>query len=211
MRATRELNTPAAGSVVRRLASTSVKPRSVAGPSCSSVPVQSVASQFQLTGRTVTFWLAPTTFSSSDSYLVMLGDRMWTCPVQSEELLTNSTEVRLVSLRQRVGMVEVELQSYQARSVCPSWGAASGSRCMRKLIDLPWQGLPVRILLRMRRFFCLRPLHRSVYTRARSMISCPQSRRSYTRIQICVKTVHQPDPEAHSSRWSISNNPCKGV
>ena len=78
--------------------------------------------------------------------------------MRTGELLPNSTEVRLVCLRQRAGTVEVELRTCQPTSVCPSCGAASGgvhSRYRRKLIDLPWQGLPVSILLRTRKFFCL--------------------------------------------------------
>jgi transposase len=74
------------------------------------------------------------------------------------ELLPSSTEVRLVCLRQVAGAVQVELRTCQPSSVYPSCGTASSrvhSRYTRKLMDLPWQGLPVSILLHTRKFFCL--------------------------------------------------------
>ncbi|WP_419805935.1 transposase family protein [Terriglobus sp.] len=81
------------------------------------------------------------------------------------ELLPSSTEVRLVCLRQVAGAVQVELRTCQPSSSCPSCGTASSrvhSRYSRKLMDLPWQGLPVSILLRARKFFCL---HKQCTTR----------------------------------------------
>ena len=78
--------------------------------------------------------------------------------MRTGELLLNSTEVRLVCLRQRAGAVEVKLRTYRTTSVCPSSGDVSSrvhSRYRRKLIDLQWRGLPVSILLRTRKFFCL--------------------------------------------------------
>lgn len=55
--------------------------------------------------------------------------------------------------------MQVELRTCQAGSVCPCCGMASGrvhSRYRRQVLDLPWQGLPVRILLRTRKFFCVK-------------------------------------------------------
>ena len=73
-------------------------------------------------------------------------------------MLPNSTEVKLVCLRQLVGMVQVELRTCQSDPVCPCCGKVSRrvhSKYSRQLLDLPWQGLPVSILLRTRRFFCV--------------------------------------------------------
>ncbi len=55
-------------------------------------------------------------------------------------------------------MVQVELRTCQSDPVCPCWGKVSRrvhSKYSRQLLDLPWQGLPVSILLRTRRFFCV--------------------------------------------------------
>lgn len=49
------------------------------------------------------------------------------------------------------------LRSAGEESSCPACGQASRrvhSRYCRHLNDLPWEGIPVRILLRVRRFFC---------------------------------------------------------
>ncbi len=73
-------------------------------------------------------------------------------------MVPNSTEVTLVCLRQLVGIVQVELRTCQPDSVCPSCGKVSSrvhSKYRRQLHDLPWQGLPVNILLWTRRFFCV--------------------------------------------------------
>ena len=52
----------------------------------------------------------------------------------------------------------MELRTCRALSVCPACGTASRrvhSRYRRKLADLPWEGLPVVILLETRKFFCV--------------------------------------------------------
>lgn len=76
----------------------------------------------------------------------------------SATLIPNAAEVKLICLRPEAGAVQVELRAYQAASTCPCCGQSSGrvhSRYWRTLADLPWEGLPVRILLQVRRFFCV--------------------------------------------------------
>ena len=49
------------------------------------------------------------------------------------------------------------LRSVGGENCCPTCGQISRrvhSRYFRHLRDLPWEGIPVRILLRVRRFFC---------------------------------------------------------
>ena len=73
-------------------------------------------------------------------------------------LLPSTSEVELVCLRPRVGLNEVELRAAKAASCCPVCGTGSRrvhSRYVRKLGDLPWEGIPVSILLQTRRFFCV--------------------------------------------------------
>jgi transposase len=52
----------------------------------------------------------------------------------------------------------MELRTAGASAVCPDCHTPSRrvhSRYLRKLADLPWQGIPVLIQLQSRRFFCL--------------------------------------------------------
>jgi transposase len=72
-------------------------------------------------------------------------------------LIPNSAEVELIRLRQKAGLIHVELRACQAVGICPSCGGRSSrvhSRYWRTIADLPWQGIPVQILLRARKFFC---------------------------------------------------------
>lgn len=73
-------------------------------------------------------------------------------------LLPSTSEVELVCLRPRVGSIEVELRTSRSFSCCPVCGTASRrvhSRYLRRLGDLPWEGIPVSILLQTRKFFCV--------------------------------------------------------
>jgi transposase len=73
-------------------------------------------------------------------------------------LIPSSAEVELICLRPKAGSIQVELRACQAASVCPCCGSRSSrvhSRYWRTLADLPWQGIPVQILLRARKFFCV--------------------------------------------------------
>jgi transposase len=72
-------------------------------------------------------------------------------------LVPNMAEVALVCLRAQGGAIQMQLQTCRASSTCPACGTASRrihSRYRRKLADLPWEGLPVVILLDARKFFC---------------------------------------------------------
>src|ERR1700681_1671166 len=73
-------------------------------------------------------------------------------------LLPNLSEVRLACLRPKDGAIQMELQACRTSSSCPACGSLSRrvhSRYLRRLGDLPWEGLPVRILLYTRKFFCV--------------------------------------------------------
>lgn len=73
-------------------------------------------------------------------------------------MVPNIAEVTLVCLRPKNGAIQMQLRTYRSFSTCPVCGTASGrvhSRYQRKLEDLPWEGLPVIVLLHARRFFCI--------------------------------------------------------
>jgi transposase len=72
-------------------------------------------------------------------------------------LIPNSAEVELICLRSKGGTIQVELRACQPSSLCPSCGSRSfqvHGRYWRTIADLPWEGLPVRILLNARKFVC---------------------------------------------------------
>ncbi len=72
-------------------------------------------------------------------------------------LLPNPYEVKLVCIRPKDGAIQMELQTCRAFSSCPACGTTSHrvhSRYLRQLGDLPWERLPVRIVLSTRKFFC---------------------------------------------------------
>ena len=92
-------------------------------------------------------------------------------------LVPNTAEVALVCLRAKDGAIEMDLRTCRSSSTCPACGTASRqvhSRYRRRLADLPWEGLPVVILLQTRKFFCVgdRCGKRS------SLSGCPEHRNS---------------------------------
>ncbi len=75
--------------------------------------------------------------------------------------MPDATEVALECLKVAgPGQLLMLLRAVRPDSACPGCGTFSDrvhSRYQRKLSDLPWEGLPVRVQLRTRRFFCVRP------------------------------------------------------
>ena len=83
-------------------------------------------------------------------------------------LIPDIAEVELVSLGRVAGMIEMRLKTCRASVTCPECRTSSRkvhSRYMRRLADLPWDGVPVVIRLQTRRFFCIEPgCRRKVFT-----------------------------------------------
>ena len=78
--------------------------------------------------------------------------------MRSKTLVPDAGEVTLHEMKTegRSGLVMV-LRPVSQESRCPACGRVSGrihSRYKRQIADLPWEGIPVRIELRVRRFFC---------------------------------------------------------
>jgi transposase len=72
-------------------------------------------------------------------------------------LLPNRSEAKLACLYSKDGTIQMELQTCRAFSSCPSCGTTSyrvHSRYVRQLGDLPWERLPVRVVLSTRKFLC---------------------------------------------------------
>lgn len=78
-------------------------------------------------------------------------------------------------------ILAARVKGRQAR--CPLCGQPSGrihSRYVRAINDLPWQGMPVRLRLHPRRFFCDSPTcERCIFTERVSEVAAPYARRTH--------------------------------
>jgi transposase len=98
-------------------------------------------------------------------------------------LIPNISEVALICLRPKNGVIQMVLRACRSFSVCPVCGTASGrihSRYLRKLGDLPWEKLPVLILLQVRKFFCVEgSCRRTIFTEQLPGTVARYSRRTF--------------------------------
>jgi transposase len=72
-------------------------------------------------------------------------------------ILPDPGALRLDGLTGEADEVVLEVRAAAEDAPCPACGAISGrvhSWYVRAVADLPWQGVPVRLRLRVRRFFC---------------------------------------------------------
>ncbi len=77
--------------------------------------------------------------------------------MQASTLLPDISEVALESIRSDRSAITLLVHVVRAEAVCARCSHRSSrfhSRNERKLADLPWNGIPVRVILRTRRFFC---------------------------------------------------------
>ena len=72
-------------------------------------------------------------------------------------LLAGAHLLKLEKIIQQSNAITVVMSSKQAATACPSCqniASKMHSRYERKLADLPWEGIAVRIRLQVRKFFC---------------------------------------------------------
>jgi transposase len=90
--------------------------------------------------------------------------------------------VSLDLMRCGEGRISIELTTVAAAAACPGCGQRSErvhSRYRRTLADLPWQGVPVELRLRSRRFFCdTLDCPRRVFTERLPELVAPYARRT---------------------------------
>src|SRR5262245_27897072 len=75
----------------------------------------------------------------------------------AEALLAGAQILKLEKIVQMSGAITLFVGSAQATVNCPSCQAATikvHSRYERAATDLPWEDIPVRLRLRVRKFFC---------------------------------------------------------
>src|SRR5437016_1550006 len=100
----------------------------------------------------------------------------------SQALLPPAWAVALEYVTETAETICLVVISTQPHAACPVCGHPSHrphSRYSRTLADLPWQGVPVRLRLRARRFFCdRRDCPRTIFTERLPALVRPYSRRT---------------------------------
>jgi transposase len=92
-------------------------------------------------------------------------------------LSPSPAELRLGALRIAPGKITITAVAKRRSARCPSCGVPSQrvhSRYVRRLADLPWHGIPVKVELQSRRFFCGTSgcLHRIFTARLPQTVPC---------------------------------------
>ena len=75
----------------------------------------------------------------------------------SRTILPAPKLLTLISVRANANVITLSAKTSASTAPCPACGERSGrvhSQYTRTLADLPWQGVPVTVRLRVRRFFC---------------------------------------------------------
>lgn len=108
------------------------------------------------------------------------------------EILLPANYVTILSLVFRTDRIEILAESRQVAPQCSSCGTAAQrvqSRYERQLDDLPWQGLAVRLVLRLRRFFCdQEDCPRRIFAEAIPEVAPPKARKT-TRLTKVVNLI----------------------
>lgn len=103
--------------------------------------------------------------------------------MQASTLLPDVAEIALESIRSDRSTIRLLVHVARPEASCPLCSHSSmriHSRYERRLADLPWNGIPVQVILRTRRFFCgtagcsQRGLYRAAASYGRSL--CPQDK-----------------------------------
>src|SRR3989442_119721 len=100
----------------------------------------------------------------------------------TEALLPSAWAVALEYVAETAETIDLIVIATQPHATCPDCGHSAQrchSRYTRTLADLPWQGIPVRLLLRTRRFFCdRRECPRTIFTERLPALVRPYGRRT---------------------------------
>ena len=97
-------------------------------------------------------------------------------------ILPDPDQLQLLSLSADAAGITLSVQTTSPVAPCPCCGEGSTrihSRYLRHLTDLPWQELPVRLRLHVRRFFCDTPVcERQIFTERLPGVATTYGRRT---------------------------------
>jgi transposase len=100
----------------------------------------------------------------------------------AQPFVLDPTRLHLLSVSTDLAGITLHLRTCSNTACCPACGSPSArvhSRYRRMLADLPWVGIPVRMLLWSRRFFCATPdCPRRIFTERLPGIARPHARRT---------------------------------
>lgn len=100
----------------------------------------------------------------------------------AQPFVPDPTRLHLLSLSADLASITLHVRTCSDGASCPQCGRRSGrvhSRYCRILADLPWAGIPARMLLWSRRFFCDSPdCPRRIFTERLPGIAVPHARRT---------------------------------
>src|SRR5712692_5599807 len=127
--------------------------------------------------------------------------------MKSDALLPPAWAVALEYVTETVETIGLVVTSTQPHALCPDCGQSSQrphSHYTRTLADLPWQGVPVRLWLRTRRFFCdRRDCPRTIFTERLPALAQPYGRRTLRLAEALHRVAHALGGEA-GARLAVS-------
>ena len=125
----------------------------------------------------------------------------------SQALLPPAWAVALEYATETAEAIGLVVTSARPHAACPDCGHPSDrphSRYTRTLADLPWQGIPVRLWLRTRRFFCdRRDCPRTIFTERLPALVPPYGRRTLRLAEALHRVAHALGGEA-GARLAVS-------
>lgn len=103
-------------------------------------------------------------------------------------LLPDASELRLESVTGKSQTIILLVHAIRPQAACPACGHLSQrihSSYTRKLADLPWNGIPVLVQMRARRFFCMAAqCEQSIFTERLPNTAVPHARRTVRLSQV---------------------------
>ena len=100
----------------------------------------------------------------------------------SRTVLPSPNLLELIGIRSDANVITLAARTSSRPARCPACGKRSArvhSRYTRTLSDLPWQGIPVTVRLRVRRFFCEQAnCHRAIFTERLPGLAAHDARRT---------------------------------
>lgn len=100
----------------------------------------------------------------------------------NQTLVPDPDRLEVLSLRVEAGTIILTTRTCSETAPCPICGRPSSrvhSWYRRRLADLPWQGIPARLMLWSRRFFCDTPdCPRRIFTERLPGVAAPHARRT---------------------------------